>query len=111
MELVRGKSGRIKGGLVTFLTVCRGLPHAYNRDLQVGDEIASMLMEEYRQQVQVVVQEKGKTIIFSFHFPVVAFVTETWTAVILQVFLYHFEQLGLLDNASCTAGDFFWLMC
>ncbi|KAI5428130.1 hypothetical protein KIW84_033222 [Lathyrus oleraceus] len=34
MELVRGKSGRIIGGLVTFLTVCKGLPHAYNRDLQ-----------------------------------------------------------------------------
>lgn len=29
----------------------------------------------------------------SFQFSVVAFVTETWTAVMLQVFLYHFEQL------------------
>lgn len=35
MELVRGKSARVIGGLVTLLTLCKGLPHAYNRDLQV----------------------------------------------------------------------------
>ncbi|KAL5074866.1 hypothetical protein RYX36_013850 [Vicia faba] len=38
MELVRGKSGRVIGGLVTLLTVCKGLPHAYNRDLQEDKE-------------------------------------------------------------------------
>ncbi|XP_050895112.1 argininosuccinate lyase, chloroplastic [Lathyrus oleraceus] len=38
MELVRGKSGRVIGGLVTLLTACKGLPHAYNRDLQIEDE-------------------------------------------------------------------------
>lgn len=35
MELVRGKCGRVVGDLVTLLTVCKGLPLAYNRDLQV----------------------------------------------------------------------------
>ena len=35
MELVRGKSARVIGDLVTLLTLCKGLPHAYNRDLQV----------------------------------------------------------------------------
>ncbi|KAL1185798.1 hypothetical protein V6Z11_A01G137100 [Gossypium hirsutum] len=35
MELVRGKSGRVIGDLVTLLTLCKGLPLAYNRDLQV----------------------------------------------------------------------------
>ncbi len=34
MELVRGKSGRIFGSLVTLLTVTKGLPLAYNKDLQ-----------------------------------------------------------------------------
>lgn len=36
MELVRGKSARVVGDLVTLLVLCKGLPHAYNRDLQVG---------------------------------------------------------------------------
>ena len=33
-ELVRGKSGRAIGNLVTLLTVLKGLPLTYNRDLQ-----------------------------------------------------------------------------
>lgn len=35
MELVRGKSARVVGDLVTLLTLCKGLPLAYNRDLRV----------------------------------------------------------------------------
>lgn len=35
MELVRGKSARVIGDLVTLLVLCKGLPLAYNRDLQV----------------------------------------------------------------------------
>lgn len=38
MELVRGKSARVVGDLVTLLVLCKGLPHAYNRDLQVGSQ-------------------------------------------------------------------------
>jgi argininosuccinate lyase len=33
-ELVRGKTGRIMGALVALLTTLKGLPLAYNRDLQ-----------------------------------------------------------------------------
>jgi len=33
-ELVRGKSGRIIGGLVAILTTVKGLPLAYNKDMQ-----------------------------------------------------------------------------
>ena len=33
-ELVRGKSGRVIGDLVTLLTVMKGLPLAYNKDMQ-----------------------------------------------------------------------------
>ncbi|MED5200211.1 MAG: argininosuccinate lyase [Gemmatimonadota bacterium] len=33
-ELVRGKSGRLTGNLVSLLTVLKGLPTGYNRDLQ-----------------------------------------------------------------------------
>jgi len=33
-ELVRGKTGRVYGDLIALLTVMKGLPLAYNRDLQ-----------------------------------------------------------------------------
>lgn len=37
-ELARGKSGRLLGNLVTVMTVIKGLPFAYNRDLQEDKE-------------------------------------------------------------------------
>jgi argininosuccinate lyase len=37
-ELVRGKSGRVFGDLVALLTVVKGLPLAYNKDLQETQE-------------------------------------------------------------------------
>ena len=37
-ELVRGKSARVLGHLVTLLTLVKGLPMAYNRDLQEDRE-------------------------------------------------------------------------
>jgi len=37
-ELARGKSGRVIGNLVALLTLLKGLPMAYNRDLQVDKE-------------------------------------------------------------------------
>lgn len=38
MELARGKSGRLIGDLVTLLTVLKGLPLAYDKDLQEDKE-------------------------------------------------------------------------
>ena len=37
-ELARGKSGRLHGNLVTLLTLPKGLPTGYNRDLQEDKE-------------------------------------------------------------------------
>ena len=37
-ELLRGKSGRVIGDLVTILTLLKGLPHAYNKDMQEDKE-------------------------------------------------------------------------
>jgi argininosuccinate lyase len=37
-ELIRGKSGRILGASVTLSTLIKGLPLAYNKDLQEGQE-------------------------------------------------------------------------
>jgi argininosuccinate lyase len=38
LELIRGKSGRIIGDLVAMLTILKGLPLAYNSDLQEDKE-------------------------------------------------------------------------
>jgi argininosuccinate lyase len=38
LELVRGKTGRVYGALVSLLTTLKGLPLAYNRDLQEDKE-------------------------------------------------------------------------
>jgi len=37
-ELVRGKTGRVYGDLMTLLTVMKGLPLAYNKDMQEDKE-------------------------------------------------------------------------
>ena len=37
-ELIRGKSGRVTGHLMSLLTLLKGLPLAYNRDLQEDKE-------------------------------------------------------------------------
>lgn len=38
LELIRGKSGRVIGSLVAMLTILKGLPLAYNSDLQEDKE-------------------------------------------------------------------------
>jgi argininosuccinate lyase len=37
-ELIRGKSGRLYGNLITLMTVMKGLPMTYNRDMQEDKE-------------------------------------------------------------------------
>jgi argininosuccinate lyase len=37
-ELIRGKTGRIYGSLLALLTICKGLPSSYQRDLQEDKE-------------------------------------------------------------------------
>jgi argininosuccinate lyase len=37
-ELIRGKAGRTTGNLVTLLTILKGLPYAYDKDLQEDKE-------------------------------------------------------------------------
>ena len=38
-ELVRGKTGRVYGALVSILTVMKGIPLAYNKDMQEDKEL------------------------------------------------------------------------
>ena len=47
-ELVRGKTGRVYGDLITLLTMMKGLPLAYNKDMQEDKEaLFDQLMEEH----------------------------------------------------------------
>ena len=39
-ELVRGKTGRVYGALISLLTTMKGLPLAYNKDMQEDKEMA-----------------------------------------------------------------------
>lgn len=39
-ELVRGKTGRVYGALVSLLTTMKGIPLAYNKDMQEDKEVA-----------------------------------------------------------------------
>ncbi len=38
-ELVRGKTGRVYGSLISLLTMLKGLPLAYNKDMQEDKEL------------------------------------------------------------------------
>ena len=44
-ELVRGKTGRVYGALISLLTVMKGLPLAYNKDMQEDKELAFDAMD------------------------------------------------------------------
>jgi argininosuccinate lyase len=52
-ELVRGKSGRVVGDLVSLLVTVKGLPLAYNRDLQEDKEPLFDAVETARQCLEV----------------------------------------------------------
>ncbi len=44
-ELVRGKTGRVYGALISLLTTMKGLPLAYNKDMQEDKEVAFDAMD------------------------------------------------------------------
>jgi argininosuccinate lyase len=50
-ELVRGKSGRVYGHLMSLLTMMKGLPLAYNRDLQEDKEPLFDTIDTLRQSL------------------------------------------------------------
>ena len=52
-ELMRGKTGRVIGNLVSLLTLLKGLPMTYNRDLQEDKERLFDTMDTVRATVRV----------------------------------------------------------
>jgi argininosuccinate lyase len=52
-ELIRGKSGRITGALVSLLTTLKGLPTSYQRDLQEDKEALFSAHDQVADMLQV----------------------------------------------------------
>ena len=52
-ELMRGKSGRVVGNLVSLLTLLKGLPMTYNRDLQEDKERLFDSVDTIRSTVRI----------------------------------------------------------
>ena len=54
-ELVRGKTGRVYGALTTLLTVLKGLPLAYNKDMQEDKEAVFDAIDTVKQCLTVLI--------------------------------------------------------
>ncbi|MEW6410558.1 MAG: argininosuccinate lyase [Nitrospirota bacterium] len=52
-ELVRGKTGRVYGNLITLLTVMKGLPLSYNRDMQEDKEAIFDTVDTVKESLKV----------------------------------------------------------
>lgn len=52
-ELVRGKTGRVYGNLVTLLTMLKGLPLAYNKDMQEDKEAIFDSLDTLKQCISI----------------------------------------------------------
>ncbi len=52
-ELVRGKTGRVYGDLITLLTLLKGLPLAYNKDMQEDKEAVFDALETVEKCLRV----------------------------------------------------------
>ena len=52
-ELIRGKTGRVYGALTTMLTVLKGLPLAYNKDMQEDKEAVFGAIDTVKQCLEV----------------------------------------------------------
>jgi len=60
LELTRGKSGRVFGHLMAMLTVMKGLPLAYNRDLQEDKEPLFDTVDTVKSSLQVLTEMMPK---------------------------------------------------
>jgi len=49
MELIRGKAAKVQGSLMSMLSLLKGLPFGYNRDLQIDKEVLLPTLEATNQ--------------------------------------------------------------
>jgi len=53
LELVRGNTGRVYGGLIWVLTLMKGLPLSYNRDMQLDKEPLFSVVETMKNELSL----------------------------------------------------------
>jgi argininosuccinate lyase len=53
LELIRGNTGRLYGNLISVLTIMKGLPLSYNRDMQLDKEPLFSSVEIIRKELKV----------------------------------------------------------
>jgi argininosuccinate lyase len=61
-ELVRGKTGRVNGNLVALLTMLKGLPLAYNKDLQEDKEAIFDSLDTLKGSLEAITKLLGGTV-------------------------------------------------
>ena len=61
LELLRGKCGRVYGDLVALLTMLKGLPLAYNRDMQEDKEPLFNAFDSVRDSLRIAAELVGTT--------------------------------------------------
>ncbi|MGO3018743.1 MAG: argininosuccinate lyase [Anaerococcus sp.] len=54
-ELIRGKTGRVYGDLITMLTVMKSLPLAYNKDMQEDKEALFDGIETWKKSLKIII--------------------------------------------------------
>ena len=59
-ELIRGKTGRVYGNLVTIMTIMKGLPLTYNKDLQEDKEPLFDTVHTLKSSLMILYQMTGK---------------------------------------------------
>lgn len=60
LELIRGKTGRVYGNLMSLLTVMKGLPLTYNKDMQEDKEALFDTVDTLEQCLTVIAMLLGK---------------------------------------------------
>ncbi len=59
VELMRGKTGRVVGSLITLITIMKGLPLTYNRDLQEDKEPVFDTVETVSASLSIIAELLG----------------------------------------------------
>ena len=57
-ELVRGKTGRVYGNLMAMLTVMKGLPLTYNKDMQEDMELIFDSVDTVKASLEIFTEMK-----------------------------------------------------
>jgi argininosuccinate lyase len=95
MELIRGKAAKVQGALQSLLTLMKGLPLGYNRDLQIDKEILLPALDATNQSTLVAATAIENAV----------FDTERCAAEAGRGYLNATDLADLLVNASVPFRD------